>query len=62
MKGIYIELAFWFAIGSTILSIATETLTGYPGELVSQDILVVLGIVSASLSAVTAALLKRASG
>ena len=61
MKGVYIELAFFASLAATVISIVTETVSGYPGDLVSEDILIVLGIVSASLSAVTAALLKRAS-
>lgn len=61
MKAVYIEIAFFAALASTIITIVTESLTSYPGDLVSEDLLVVLGIVSASLSAVTAALLKRAS-
>ena len=61
MKGVYIEIAFWCSIISTVITIATESLTSYPGDLVGEDILIVMGIVAASLSAVTAALLKRAS-
>jgi len=62
MKGVYIEIAFWCSLVAGIVAGATQTLTSYPGDLVSQDTLVVVGIVGASLSVVSAALLKRASG
>jgi hypothetical protein len=62
MKGVYIEIAFWCSLVAGIVAGAVQTLTGYPGDLVSQDALLVAGIAGTSLSLVSAALLKRASG
>ena len=61
LNAVYVEVAFLCATVAGVLGVVTETLTGYPGDLVGQDTLVVAGIVQAGLSLVAAALLKRAT-
>ena len=62
MRQAYTEIAFWLSALAGLLGMIGEALTGYPGDLVPQDGLFVLGLIGASCSLLAAAALKRVSG
>lgn len=59
MNSFYAELVFWLTTAAGVLGVVSEALTGYPGDLVGSDLLLIMGIVQTSMTLVAAAVLRR---
>lgn len=61
MKKAYVEIAFWLTTVAGVLGIVSQSLTGYPGDLIPQESILIIGITQAVLSFIAAAVLNRSN-